>query len=144
VDLPDVGEDRDDDGRGDQEPEELVVLRPSDVERERETAEALRAPGQVRLGRREDRDDRREPERADEDAVGVEIGDEPPDEDAGEPGDDRRRGGAHEELPRLAERPVHLDVEDAEDVHPEAEEPRDAKLAMRTSPSWRCRRRRGR
>ena len=51
-----------------------------------------------------------------------------PTRSAGQAGDEGRGGGADEELPRLPERPVDLDVQHAEDVHPDAPEPDDAEV----------------
>ncbi len=108
VDPPDVEEDRDDDGGRDQQPEELVVLDAADVVREAEPAHAARATGEVVLGGRQDLDGGGEPERAHEHAVGVQVGDQPSDE---EPGQRRRRGSRRRRRrgtamgPRTASRP---------------------------------------
>ena len=51
-----------------------------------------------------------------------------PTSSAGDAGDERRDGGADEELPGIPERPVDLDIEDAEGVHPQAPEPDDAEV----------------
>jgi hypothetical protein len=80
------------------------------------------------LGGRQDLDGGGEPERAHEHAVGVQVGDQPSDEEPGHAGDEGRGGGADEELPWLPERPVDLDVQHAEGVHPEAPEPDDAEV----------------
>ena len=118
-----------DDHRGqDQQPGELVLLHLAHVERDAQPTEATRPAGQVVLGRGQDLDDGREAQRDDEHAVGVQVGDEPADDDAGEAGHEGRDGGTGEELPGVAEGPVDLDVEDAEDVHAQAPEAHDAEV----------------
>ena len=128
MDPPGVEEDRGDDDGHDHQPQGLVLLDAADVVGEPEPAHAARTTREVVLGGCQDLDGGGEPERADEHAVRVQVGDQPSDEEPGHAGDEGCGGGADEEHPRLPERPVDLHVQHAEGVHPDAPEPDDAEV----------------
>src|SRR5918995_6680792 len=117
-----VRQDRGHDDCDDAEPQQFIGLDAAQGVGEVQAAHAAGATGEILLGRHQDGHGGGKPKRDHQDTVGIEVGDQPSDEEAGEGSDRHPKGHRDQERPRLAERPIRSDPQHAERVHADAPE----------------------